>query len=90
MKWFKWALFGILTAGVGFWIYKSYKKILTQIHLLIALLKVTQMDFLPHPHQLHPKNMDKLHKRFNKNKYKPINKLIQTIKNREQNLRLCK
>ncbi|WP_334082629.1 hypothetical protein [Helicobacter typhlonius] len=26
MKWFKWALFGILTAGVGFWIYKSYKK----------------------------------------------------------------
>lgn len=26
MKELKWLLFGVLTAGVGFWIYKNYKK----------------------------------------------------------------
>ncbi|AWI33796.1 hypothetical protein [Helicobacter apodemus] len=26
MKWFKWVLFGILTAGIGFWIYKLCKR----------------------------------------------------------------
>lgn len=27
MKWFKWILFSILTAGAGFWIYKLRKRV---------------------------------------------------------------
>ncbi|TLD87290.1 hypothetical protein [Helicobacter sp. MIT 05-5294] len=64
----KWLLFGVLTAGIG---------------LLMGLQRDIRADFLLHPHQLCLKSMERLQKRFNKNKYKPTSKSMQITKNKE-------